>query len=281
MSKIWLITGVSSGFGRSLAEAVVKAGDVVFGTLRNPAQCAEFNALHPGKAFGVMMDVNNPQQVAEGVKSIFKEHGRIDVLVNNAGYGLFGAVEEASDEETRAQMETNFFGALALTRAVLPGMRKAKRGHIVQISSVASFASTPGLGIYNASKHALEGASEALAQEVAPLGIKVLIVEPGPYRTKWAKSGAKDAAKKIEDYAATAHATMQMIHGYEGKQPGCPDKGAKLIVDAVNSPNPPLRLPLGKIAIDRMREKMRVLEREISAWEKQSIATAFDDVKAA
>jgi NAD(P)-dependent dehydrogenase (short-subunit alcohol dehydrogenase family) len=276
MAKIWLITGVSSGFGRSLAEAAVKAGDTVVGTLRKPSQIEEFKRLHPGKTFGILMDVNDARQVADGVESVLEQFGRIDVLVNNAGYGLFGAVEEASLQETREQMETNFFGALALTQAVLPAMRKAKRGHIVQISSIAGFTGTPGLGLYNASKHALEGMSEALAQEVAPLGIKVLIVEPGPYRTKWAKGGAKDAAKKIDDYAASAHATINMIHGYEGNQPGDPDKGAQLIVDVVNSPNPPLRLPLGKIAIDRMRAKIKSLESEITLWEKRSVATAFE-----
>lgn len=275
MPKLWLITGVSSGFGRSFVDAVVKAGDSVVGTLRKPEQVKEFNSLYPGKASAILMDVNNPEQITAGVESVLKQHGRIDVLVNNAGYGLFGAVEEASQQEIRDQMETNFFGALALTQAVLPFMRKAKKGHIVQISSVAGFTSIPGLGIYNASKHALEGASEALAQEVAPLGIKVLIVEPGPYRTKWAGAGSKNAAKKIDDYAATAHLTEKMIHGYDGNQPGDPDKAAELIIEVINSPNPPLRLPLGKMAIDRMREKIQKLESEIRAWEKQSIATAF------
>lgn len=276
MSKIWFITGVSSGFGRSLVGAVVKAGDIVIGTLRKPIQCEELNRLYPGKASGILMDVNDSRQIASGVELALKQYGRIDVLVNNAGYGLFGAVEEASEQEARDQMETNFFGALALTRAVLPGMREARRGHIVQISSVAGFRSTPGLGIYNASKFALEGFSEALESEVAPLGIKVLIVEPGPFRTNWAGSGSKDVAHKINDYRDSARLTAQMIHGYDGSQPGDPDKAARLIVDAVNSPNPPLRLPLGKVAIDRIREKISMLEQEIQVWEKQSIATAFD-----
>lgn len=276
MSKIWLITGVSSGFGRSLAEAAVKAGDIVVGTLRKSIQCEEFNSLHPGLASGILMDVNDSRQIASGVELVLKQHGRIDVLVNNAGYGLFGALEEASEQETRDQMETNFFGALALTRAVLPGMRKARSGHIVQISSIAGFRSTPGLGIYNASKFALEGVSEALEAEVAPLGIKVLIVEPGPFRTHWAGNSAKDVTNKIDDYSDTARYTAQMIHGYAGSQPGDPDKAAELIIDVINSPNPPLRLPLGKVAIDRMREKLYMLETEINLWEKQSIATAFD-----
>lgn len=155
-------------------------------------------------------------------------------------------------------------------------MRKARHGHIVQISSIAWFRSTPGLGIYNASKFALEGVSKALEAEIAPLGIKVLIVEPGPFRTNWAGSGAKDVANKIDDYKGTAHSTAQMIHGYAGSQPGDPDKAAKLIIDVLNSPNPPLRLPLGKVAIDRMREKLSMLEQEICVWEKQSLATVVD-----
>jgi NAD(P)-dependent dehydrogenase (short-subunit alcohol dehydrogenase family) len=188
---------------------------------------------------------------------------------------LFGAVEEASEREARDQMETNFFGPLALTQAVLPHMRKQRCGHIVQISSVAGFRGVQGLGLYNASKFALEGMSEALAQEVTPLGIKVIIVEPGPFRTNWAGKGAKDVATHIEDYAQTAQATAKMIHGYSGNQPGDPEKAAALIVEMVNQPNPPLRLPLGQIAIDGMRAKIKMVEKDIEACEKASVKTAF------
>jgi NAD(P)-dependent dehydrogenase (short-subunit alcohol dehydrogenase family) len=273
--KIWLITGVSSGFGLSLVEQVIKSGDAVVGTLRKKEQVDEFNHKYDGKATAVRMDVTKPEEIESGVRQAMMRHSRIDVLVNNAGYGLFGAVEEASLQETRDQMETNFFGAWMLTQAVLPVMRAQKSGHIVQISSVAGFASMPGLGIYNASKYALEGFSEAMAAEVAPLGIKTLIVEPGPFRTKWAGGGARNVAKEIGDYAATAHATAKMIAGYDGNQPGDPDKAAQLIIKAVNSKHSPLRLPLGEMAITRMRSKIEGLQKEIDAWEADSVATAF------
>lgn len=273
--KIWLITGISSGFGRCLAEEVIKAGDIVIGTLRKQEQVEQFNREFIGKASAIRMDVTQRADIEGGIRLAIERHQRIDVLVNNAGYGLFGAVEEASGQEVRDQMETNFFGALAMTQAVLPHMRKRKSGHVVQISSIAGLRGTPGLGIYNASKFALEGFSEALALEVAPLGITVTLVEPGPFRTHWAGGSAKVAARNIKDYEGTAHATIKQIQGYNGTQPGDPAKAAKTIIRAVNSPKPPLHLPLGQIAIERAREKIRNLEQDIAAWEEASLKTAF------
>ena len=275
--KIWLITGVSSGFGRCLVEQAVARGDYVIGTVRKSSDADAFNRDFAGRAEAILMDVDKPAQIRAGVAGVLAKHGRIDVLVNNAGYGLFGAVEEASEAEARAQMETNFFGPLELTKAVLPSMRAAKHGYIVQISSIAGFRSNPGLGLYNASKFALEGFSEALALEVAPLGIKVLLVEPGPFRTKWAGGGSRDVAQQIADYAPTAHAMAKIIHGYDGNQPGDPVKGAKLMIEALFSATPPLRLPLGKSAIDRMKGKIADLSKEIAAWEAESFATDFDE----
>ncbi len=275
-SKIWLITGVSSGFGLSLALAVLAAGDVVVGSVREAEQGEAFVQAMGGSASFVVMDVTNAAQREAAVAEVLSKQGRIDVLVNNAGYGFFGAVEEASDAEARHQMEVNFFGALALTQLVLPAMRAQKSGHVVQISSIAGISGTQGLGLYNASKFALEGFSEALAQEAAPLGIKVTLVEPGPFRTEWAGGSSVRSAKQIAAYAPTAHETYNVINGYSGKQPGDPDKGAKLIVEAVKSANPPLHLPLGKMAVDRMRSKLASLGREVDVWEAKSVATAFD-----
>lgn len=266
------------GFGRCLVDAILAKGDIVYGTLRKQSDIETFETHYCNtNAHPLYMDVNNANQRAQGIREIIQKEGRLDILVNNAGYGFFGAVEEASETDVRAQMETNFFSALALTQLTLPIMRKQRSGHIVQISSVAGFCSNAGLGIYNASKFALEGFSEALAIETDPLGIKVTLVEPGPFRTHWAGASGKQAAISIDDYDATAHNVMNMIHNYSGNQPGDPQKGAELIVEAIYSSNPPLRLPLGQIAIDRIETKMKNFQQEIAQWKSQSLATSFQN----
>ncbi|WP_207427788.1 oxidoreductase [Pedobacter sp. SYSU D00535] len=273
--RIWFITGVSGGLGRALAQEVAAAGDIVIGSLRKEEQREAFEKLLPGKTFGVLLDVNDQSQISSVVEDAVARFGRIDVLVNNAGYGLFGAIEEVSMEEARQQMETNFFGPLALTQAVLPHMRNKKNGCIVQISSQAGFRSNPGMGLYNASKFALEGFSEALALETAELGIKVIIVEPGPFRTSWAGDSSKTAETKIDAYTSTAGALTETIKGYAGKQPNDPAKGARAIITAVNSENPPLRLPLGKEAIEAIRRKLKSVEENVNSWEDVAADTAF------
>ncbi len=274
-SKIWLITGVSGGIGRELAKYAAHLGHKVYGTVRKPAQVESFNALVPGKTIALIMDVNAAMAIENGVQEILTANGRIDVLVNNAGYGLFGAIEEVSMEEARKQMETNFFGALGLTKAVIPGMRVQKSGHIVQISSIAGFRGTEGLGIYNASKFALEGFSQALQKEMMHFGVHVTLVEPGPFRTEWGGSSSIRTQSVIPDYSQTAGARIRAIQAYSGTQPGDPAKAAKLIVEIVESDYPPLHLPLGEFAIDGFREKMAVVENDIKAWEDKSRDTAF------
>ena len=275
-SKIWLITGVSSGLGRALAQQAALEGNIVFGTLRKASQIEEFNQLVPGKTFGLEMDVNNHHRIEIIISHILDQFGQIDVLVNNAGYGLFGAIEEVSMEEARMQMETNFFSALALTQAVLPVMRRQHSGHIVQISSMAGIRSNPGMGLYNASKFALEGFSEALALETEHLNIKVTLVEPGPFRTLWAGASSIRSKKVIEDYNQTSGEMIKLINDYTGTQPGDPVKGAKAILKAVNSKNPPLRLALGKIALEAIRKKLVSLEKNYKDWEEVSLDTSFD-----
>ena len=275
--KIWFITGVSGGIGRSIAKQAALAGNTVIGTVRKEEQIEAFSALVPGKTYGVLLDVNEHAQVKGVVDAAILKFGRIDVLVNNAGYGLFGAVEEVSIAEARQQMETNFFGALAVTQAILPIMRQQKSGHIVQISSQAGFRSAPGLGIYNASKFALEGFSEALALEVAPLNIKVTIVEPGPFRTSWAGDSSKRAENIIDDYSGTAGKLISTINGYSGNQPNDPEKGAKIILEVINSENPPLRLPLGPEAHEAVKGKLKSVTEDIGVWESRAIKTAFTD----
>ena len=255
-NKIWLITGISSGLGKSLAEAVIETGDFVIGTFRKQSQVNNFNKKYIKNARAILLDVTDEQSIEHSIPKIILEYGRIDILVNNAGVGFIGAVEEASLEEVRSVFEPNFFGALKLTQTILPFMRKEKQGHIVQISSHAGIKAFAGFGIYNASKFALEGFSEALAQEVASLGIKVSIIEPGPFRTKFAASGLGEAKNIITDYSETAGAFRTKLKGVDGKQEGDPIKASKAIIDLVNSENPTLRLPLGKIALTTIGMKL-------------------------
>ncbi len=276
-SKIWLITGVSGGLGRALALAAAQNGDIVFGTLRKPEQIEEFTDLVHGKTFGIQLDVNKHEQIGPVITHIVDQFGRIDVLVNNAGYGLFGAVEEVSMEEAREQMETNFFGVLAVTQAVLPIMRSEGSGHIVQISSMSGVRANAGTGLYNASKFALEGMSEALALELKPLNIRMTLVEPGPFRTAWAGPSSARAENRIADYDSSSGERIEMLRQMDGKQPGDPDKAAQAIISLINEKNPPLRLPLGKPAVDAIREKLRFVEKEMDEWLELSLGTDFDE----
>ncbi len=261
--RIWLITGISSGFGKALAESVIEQGDFMIGTFRHASQVEEFNKKNIENAQAFLMDITNEKNIEEIVERIISKFGKIDVLVNNAGIGFVGAVEETSLEEVRSVFESNFFGTLKLTQTVLPFMRKEKNGHIVQISSHGGIKAFAGFGIYNASKFALEGFSEALAQEVSPLGIKVSIVEPGPFRTKFAGNGLGLAKKVIDDYAETAGAFKTKLKGVDGKQEGDPIKASRAIIDLVNSENPTLHLPLGKVALMSIGMKLDSLKSDL------------------
>lgn len=275
--RTWLVTGVSTGLGRAIAEAALRRGDAVIGTLRKAEQVAAFEALAPGRATARLLDVTDRAKVYEVARSAIEAAGGVDVVVNNAGYGLCGAAEEVSDAELRHQMETNFFGLVEVTRAALPFMRARKRGHFVNISSVAGFKGILGMSIYSASKFAVEGFSEGLAAECAHLGIKVTIVEPGGFRTNWSSSTALvRSARVIDDYVPTAGAVRTMLEQYNGQQPGDPAKGAAAILTAVDSTQPPLRLPLGADAVKYLREKLAQMTQELDAWEKVASATGFD-----
>ncbi|MFN5251011.1 MAG: oxidoreductase [Bacteroidia bacterium] len=276
MQKVWLITGVSVGIGRALAQVVAEKGDIVYGTLRKPEQMADFEALVPGRTHAVLMDVNNPEAAASGVQQILDAQGNIDVLVNNAGFGFFGAIEEVDMEEIDMQMQTNFIAPLRLCQLVLPAMRKQGSGYIMQVSSVAGFRGTEGLGIYNASKFALEGFSQAMAKEVAPFGIHVTMVEPGPFRTEWGGRSSIRSKKVMHEYDHTAGARIRTIHTYSGTQDGDPFKAADLLFDLSRNENPPLHLPLGQMAVDGFREKMSQIEADIQTWEARSTRTQFD-----
>jgi len=275
--RTWLITGVPTGLGRALAEAALRRGEVVIGTLRKPGQRAEFEALAPGRALTTLLDVTDRERVHASVTQAIQAAGGIDVVVNNAGYGLSGAAEEVSDAEIRRQMETNFFGLVTVTQAALPFMRAQKRGHIVNISSVAGYKGILGMSIYSASKFAVEGFSEGLAAEAGHLGIRVTIVEPGAFRTHWASDSAiVRSARVIDDYAPTAGAVRAGLAKMDGHQENDPAKGAMAIIAAVDSPHPPLRLPLGADSVRYLRDKLAGMTEELAAWEAVAVNTQFD-----
>lgn len=275
--KVWFITGCSTGFGRELAKLVLDRGYRAVVTARDPAKVEDIAKGMGDRALVLELDVTDPVEVDAAVKSAVKHFGRIDVLVNNAGIGYFGAVEESDEEETRRMFEINFFGLARMTRAVLPIMRKQRSGHIVNISSIGGLRSFPTLAYYNATKYAVEGFSEALALEVAPLGIKVTIVEPSGFRTDWAGRSAKESTSRIADYATTAGKNLDDIRGYSGKQPGDPVRAAAAIIAAVESPNPPLRLLLGKAALKGARSKLDSLKNDFDTWEKTTIGADFPE----
>lgn len=275
--KIWLITGISSGLGSALAQTIINKGDFVIGTFRNAEQVKAFNAQNTDKGLGIVMDITLPAQIDEAFNLIKEKFGRIDVLVNNAGFGFAGAIEETSDKEARAVFETNFFGTLQVTQKALPMFRHQGKGHIIQISSHGGFKAFQGFGIYNAAKFAVEGFSEALALELAPLGIKLTIVEPGPFRTNFAGNSFQEAATVIDAYAQTAGAFRQRMKAVNGKQEGHPDKAAEAIYNISLLENPPLRLPLGKIALASINAKMESVIHDLNMFKSIAENAVFDE----
>lgn len=277
MRKNWLITGVSSGIGRSLAEGALAEGHVVVGTVRKPEQIREFEKLSPGRAKAVMLDVTKPDGVLSGVGAAAKAlGGRIDVLSNNAGWGLVGAIEETSEEEARAVFDVNFFGQLNVTRVVLPIMRAQGSGHILATSAVGGFTGLAGLGVYSAAKAAVDVMNEALAQEIRPFGIKVTVLTLGIFRTNFASSSLKQTATVIPEYAETPVGQFRgFIGGLAGKQPNDPARGAQAILKAVAAEDPPLHLALGRDALGVMRKKIADLQQDIAVWEATSASVAF------
>ena len=273
-NQVWLITGASSGFGRAIADEVLARGGRVVATARDPRSLADLVARAPERVLAVKLDVTRPEEIEAAVSVAHECFGAIDVLVNNAGFSIVGAVEETSDQDLRATLEPMFFGAVALTRAVLPAMRHRKRGTIVQISSVGGFVTMPGFGAYCAAKHALEALSESLAAEVAPFGVRVLIVEPGAFRTSLFGSAFRTMPED-PDYAATVGPVRAYAAGNDGLQPGDPLKAARAIVDTVSAGAPHLRLPLGTDAVQGIRDKLERVKRDVDATEKVAVATAY------
>ncbi len=273
--KVWFITGISSGLGQALVQALLEKDVVVLGTFRQQQQADAFNATAPPNAFAYALDQTQEARIDAVVNEVMNQFGRIDVLVNNAGVGFAGAIEETSMGEARAVFEANFFGVLKLTQAFLPVFRQQRNGHIIQISSHSGVKGFAGFGIYGASKFALEGFSEALAQEVDPLGIRVTIVELGPFRTRFAGAGFGLANAIIDDYGPTAGAFRERIKGVDGQQEGDPLKAAQLIVDLANADNSPLRLPLGKIALATIQAKIDSVQGDLNAGRQQAETAVY------
>jgi NAD(P)-dependent dehydrogenase (short-subunit alcohol dehydrogenase family) len=279
--KVWFITGCSTGFGRELAKHLLENDYRVVVTARNADKIQDLVEINKENALAINLDVTDKAQVAHAVAKAEEHFGKIDVLVNNAGFGYFGAIEESDDAEVRAMFEANFWGLAEMTRAVLPKMREQKSGTIVNISSIGGIVGFPGVGYYNATKFAVNGFSEALQKEVAPLGIKVITVEPSGFRTDWAGRSANEAVNNIADYAETAGANRAASRGSSGKQPGDPVRAAKAIVQAVESENPPLNLLLGKAALKNARLKVESLKQDFDAWAEVSEGADFPESETA
>ena len=276
-NKTWLITGCSSGFGRELAKYVADQGDRVVATVRKESQIEEINNLSSGHIDSILMDVTNTDQINKGISYINEKYDGVDVLVNNAGYGEIGPIEEISDEKTLKQIDVNVHGPIRLIRAVLPAMRKQKSGHVINVTSIAGLRGGAGLGIYNASKFALEGVGEALAQEVKHLGIHVTNVEPGPFRTKWAGESATYSAEIHPDYKMSAGVFMENLQAKSGNQPGDPVKGAEAMFKLTRLTNPPVHLPIGNFAYEASLKHLENVSEEIRAFEHIGRRTDFDE----
>jgi NAD(P)-dependent dehydrogenase (short-subunit alcohol dehydrogenase family) len=274
---VWFITGCSTGFGRELARHTLALGYPTVVTARNPDQVRDLVEGHEDTALALKLDVTNPEDVKAAVAAATERFGRIDVLVNNAGIGYFGSFEESELDKVHRMFDINVWGLVEMTRAVLPGMRARRHGTVVNISSMGGIASFPTFSFYHGTKYAVEGMSESLAQEVAPLGIKVLIVEPSGFRTDWAGRSADEAPQAIDDYRETSGKRTAAVRGYSGKQPGDPVRAARAIVQAVEAENPPLRLMLGKTALAVGRDKIELLRRDFEAWAEVSEGADFPE----
>jgi NAD(P)-dependent dehydrogenase (short-subunit alcohol dehydrogenase family) len=276
IQKTLLITGASSGFGRALFRAGLKAGHTVVGTVRREEDREALQSLSSdGRSHAVILDVTDFSAIGMTVPALEEQIGAIDVLVNSAGYGHEGVLEESPLEELRRQLEVNLFGAVAVIKAVLPSMRKRRRGHIINITSMAGYIGLPGIAYYTASKFALEGISDVLAKEVAPFGVRVTAVAPGSFRTEWAGRSMVRSPRSIEDYDALFNPVRKAREDKSGKQNGDPDKAAAVIMDLVTLDEPPVHLVLGSDALALIKPGLRSALDEIDIWEKVSRSTDF------
>ncbi|PQA96993.1 short-chain dehydrogenase/reductase [Chryseobacterium shigense] len=272
--KVWFITGCSTGFGRELAKAVLQKGDYVVVTARNKLDIKDIVDPYPDSSIACALDVTNAEQIDESVKIAIERFGKIDILVNNAGIGYFSTIEESDEREVRKMFEINYFGLIQLTSKVLPYLRKEKSGFIVNFSSIGGLMSFPSVGHYNATKFAVEGYSEALSKELVGTNIKVLIVEPGPFRTDWAGRSAVAENIKISEYSDTSAVKDSMREG-SGKEAGDPVRAAHAIIEVVESTKPPLRLLLGEIALNNAYVKLGELKNDFDNWKDLTLSADF------
>ncbi|MDG4884010.1 oxidoreductase [Mesorhizobium sp. WSM4884] len=273
--RVWFVTGASSGFGRAVSEAVLDRGDRLVATARHVDAIRGFARRGGDRALALPLDVTSATAAKETVDEAVAHFGRLDVIFNNAGYGHVGAIEELTEEELRQQVEVDFFGVVNVTRAALPHLRRLRSGHFVQMSSLNGVEPLPGGAFYSAAKFAVEGFSEALAGEVAHLGIKVIIVEPAPFRTRFLSGESARWSRPMGDYEASVGQVRQTLKQMDGNQPGDPARAAQAIIEVVEAENPPLRLPLGQIAVDHIRAALDAEARELDAWAHVSTSVDF------
>lgn len=276
-APVWLITGCSKGFGKELAKLVLARGWRAVVTARKVEEVTDLVAGHEDRALAVTLDVTKPEDIEAAVKQAEERFGQIDVLVNNAGYGYLAAIEEGEDAAVRAMFETNFFGLVDLTKAVLPGMRARKSGHIVNFSSIGGLVSFGATGYYHATKYAVEGMSESLAIEVKPLGIKVIVVEPGPFRTEWSGGSIFESKTVIHDYDETAGKRREQTRAGSGQQVGDPVRAGEAIIKAVESDDPPLHLVLGKPALDLAYKKLEAVKKDLDRWRETTLSADYPE----
>jgi NAD(P)-dependent dehydrogenase (short-subunit alcohol dehydrogenase family) len=271
----WFITGASSGFGRLMTEYLVSIGAKVVATARNVEALQDLVLRHAGNILTLQLDVTKQHSIEQAVADALARVGHIDVLVNNAGYGVAGAVEEVTENEYMPMFDTNLFGLINVTKALLPQFRERRSGTIVNFSSIGGLIGSPGWGYYNATKFAVEGLSEALAAELAPLGVHVMVVEPGPFRTDFLGRSGVEARKIILDYEPTAGKTREYFRSQAGKQPGDPQRAVEAVVAAVSDMQPPKHLLLGKVALSRFRKRLQEWNEELDRWEATTEGADF------
>ena len=274
-NAVWLITGCSKGLGRAIAREALKSGYRVVASARNPSAVSDLAREFPEAALAAELDVTKPNQAKAVIEAAESRFGAIDVLVNNAGYGYLAAIEEGDDADVRALFETNIFGTWNMIKAVLPGMRRRGHGHVVNMSSVGGLTTFPGIGFYHMAKFAVEGLSETLAQEVAPFGLGVTVVEPGAFRTDFRGPSMKQSSTRLTAYEHTTGKVRDSVFAGHGKQAGDPTLAAAAIINALESNQPPMHLALGGDALDLIRRKMTALQHELDAWEKVTRSTNF------